>query len=282
MKYLGKSEKFVEELGQKAILLPGWAQGQATDWIEEDVIRAKILMDYGVMKDWLPGRKYDVLYCRVEPNIADLGPATKRAAAMKERMLTWILGRGMSVDLTIAEVRPAMRYRMIHREHEDEYSAQGFQTLLGLLSRRKVRTLYIESRDRLNIGNSWFMIEDICKIGKCEIVVMNSVWPTAEMRAEAKGWMADVLLWYKVMSGEIDNSSIADTFLKGYDQKLTLKLTSKVDAKLTQVVKVKRQKKKKWENIPAKQRVIDLADCWDTTDILKARENIGLPSSSPD
>lgn len=282
MKYLSCTEKTVEKLGQEAMLRPGWAvhggsETTATDWFDEDVVRYKILSDYGVTKDWTLGRKYDILYCRTEPNISDLPPASVRVDEQKERMLTWIQGRGMDVDLVIKEVRPVMRYREYGRTDNSEIDPSGLQTLLGMLSARKVRTLYIESRDRFNIGSSWFLIEDLCKTGKCEIVVMNSVFPTDEMRAEAKGWMTDVLMYYKMMNGELKDQAIIDTFMKGFDSKLTFKMMYKVDAKLTQVVKNKRIKRKMWEKLPAKMRILDLDDCWDNEDIYKSRARLGLP-----
>jgi len=283
-RYLGKNELFLIEMAKKAFILPGWANHEQNqgEWLDDDVIRVKVLLDYGVINDWTPGQKMDVLYCRTEPGIEGLSPASKRVDEQKERMLNWILGREMQVDLVLKETRPVMRYRELGINLNDENNPSAFQCLMGLLSRRKVRTLYIESRDRISIGSSWYIIEDLCKIGKCEIIVMNSIWPTDEMRAEAFGWMQDMLLWYKMMTGEVKTQSVIDTYMKGFDPRQTLKYINKIDAKYSQVQKAKRLKVKKWMKLPAKQRVLDLDDCWDEEDIYKARQRLGLPSPDRD
>lgn len=282
MDFLKIRENTVLDLARQGFLRPGWAcyDGGGNDWFADDVLRYQTIKDYGVTKDWVWAPRYKVLYCRAEPHVQDLGPAIQRLEAQKDRMLTWIHGRGMECDLVIKEVRPLYRYR---DPSFDDTDTSGWQALLGLLSERRVATLYIESRDRLSVGPAWNIIEMLVKTGKCEIVVMNNTWPTEEMKAEAKLWMTDVLLLYKVLAGEIRKQSVVDTFIKGFDPIATMKLVHKVDAKLAQVRKTKNYRNTQWMRIPAKARVMDLDDCFDTKDIYQSRMKLGLPSTeSPD
>jgi len=273
---LGKNAEWINARCREGLILPGIVRGLNSDWLDEDINRMKLILDYGVLKDFKHGQKYNVLYCRSEPNVEGLAPATQRVEEQRDRMLKWMLGRGYEADLVIRDVRPVMRYRTVATTvHEDE--PVSFQALLGLISSRKVRTLYIESIDRFQIGG-WMMVEDLAKMCGAEIVVMNRIYPTEEMKAEAKYWMADLLTYYKVMSGELRSQNITDMFLKGYDPKLTVRMVQRVAAKMAQVVKTKRLRSKKWLTVPYDRRIVDLEECWDETDIWKARKDLGLGS----
>lgn len=277
MDYLGKNERFIEDLAKKVILRPGWAvrEGAGQDWVEDDVIRAKIFMDYGVLDHWVYAARYNVLYCRAEPHVDGLDSAIQRVAQQKERMMTWIQGREHEVDLVIKEVRPVMRYRDMAAT-SGEANPTGLQALLGLINQRRIKTLFIESRDRICIGAPWFLMEDLLKLAKTEVVVMNSVWPTKEMRQESFAWMQDILLVHKVLAGDIDNQSIYNTFMKGFDPRPTARIVHKIDAKMAQVSKTKKLRKNAWQKLPTKQRILDLEECWDYEDIWKARKRLGM------
>ena len=258
--YLNKSKPWLYSMARKGKLRHHVGPDSNTDWDDDDVMRMKVLLDYGVEHAWDWAKQYTVIYCRAEP-AEDLRPASKRLIDQKERMVRFSQGRGLDADLILAEVRPVLRFGMMSADQAAAAPPTALQSLYGLIGQRKVRTLIIETRDRLAAVESWLAYEGLLRAyGVHEIVVANSVWPTQEQRSEAKSWMADLLVRYKVLAGEIRDQRTVDTFMKGFDPKATFLAAAKIEARLTQREKAK--KRPQWSKLPPEKRVLDLDDCW--------------------
>ena len=258
MEYLGKDRRFLENQSKLGKLLPV-KKGNSIDWLDQDIFRLKILLDYSVLKEWNWAQTYTVVYCRTEPT-EGMPHASRRLEAQKQRMLGYASGRGLAPDLIIGEVRPVLRYGSLASSKSDPNTPIGLQTLFGLIASRKITRLIIETRDRLCALDSWTAFETLLACSGCEIEVVHNIWPSKEQRDEARGWMQDILYRYKVMVGEITDPSTMDLYMKGFDPKLTFLAACKVEAKLLQ--EEKREKIPRWSNTIKTRRVLDLDECW--------------------
>jgi hypothetical protein len=269
--YLKCTSPMLYKLRDRAVLLSRTTKDGDTEWVDEDVIRWKILKDEGVHLDWEKNhgwaRQYDVLYCRTEP-VDEYGSAAERARAQKARMLRYCEGREINVDVVLTEVRPVCRHHVYYNTDSD-VKPTAMYSLLGLLGHNKVRTLIVETRDRLVAIDSWpwfeIFLRNLC--GVKDIHVANTTWPTEEQRMEAKGWMTDALTFYKVMSGDVSDQGVLDTFMKGYDPKATFKAMARVEAMILKNEKEARKRARQAraggprpKKEPIDRRVMDIDD----------------------
>lgn len=159
--------------------------------------------------DTVPART--VIYARVEPT-EGLAPPAQRLAEQKERLLVWAEAKGIKIDLVLGESR-----RSNHFYHTGHDSSACLATLIQMIVERQLTKLIIESRDRLVVGVSWEFFHLLCQRHGVEVLVVNSIWPTAEFRAESKNWLTDALTLYKIMNGEISDKTMLENFMAGVD-----------------------------------------------------------------
>jgi predicted site-specific integrase-resolvase len=190
-----------------------------TDWDDHEV--------YSVV-GLNPKDQVNVVYCRTEPTDSRSSTTESRLAEQKDRVLKFCEKRGIQVDVVIEEVRKVNRVRNSQGD-----PAAGWAALLGLLAERRVKTLILESRDRLNVGSSWEMMEWFFQqVLGTEIFVINQTVLTTESREEAKYWVADALQVYKVSVGEIRDKHLIAQFVGGPDAGMARTAVKRLDQKL--------------------------------------------------
>jgi predicted site-specific integrase-resolvase len=200
-----------------------------------------------------PAGQINVVYARTESLGGSSRPAEERLEEQKARLLQYCQSYGVRVDLVIGEVRRANRIR-----YKDGSPAGGFSALMGLISERRIRTLIIESRDRICVGSSWEMFEWILKsICGIDIIVLNKVHVTKESREESKFWIADMLQIHKAMVGEIKDKQVLQQFWGGPDVKLAKNAVRKLDEALRQR---KRLEHATGQEVRVKKQPVDLDD----------------------
>lgn len=218
--------------------------GGRTEWNDQDVY---------TLAGMDPAAQLNVVYARTEPIPGGTTEsAEKRLETQKQRLLSMCEARKIPVDMVIGEVRRVNQIRDPHRD-----PARGFNALMALLQERRVKTLIIESRDRISVGASWEMIEWIIKsMCGCEIIIMNKFHVTMESREESKLWIADMLQVHKIMVGEMKDPKTIKQFLGGPDIRTVKSVTQAMDKKLREAKRVERDQGKPG----LKKKIVDLDD----------------------
>jgi predicted site-specific integrase-resolvase len=224
----GRIRKFVNPRGR-------------TEWNDQDVY---------TLAGMDPAAQMNVVYARTEPIPGGTTEsAEKRLETQKQRVLAMCEARKIPVDMVIGEVRK------VNRLHDGRGPAVGFNALMGLLQEKRVKTLIIESRDRISVGASWEMMEWFMKsMCGCEVLVLNKYHVTTESREESKLWIADMLQVHKVMIGEMRDAKIVKQFLGGPDVKTIDSVTKKLDKRLREAKRAERDLGKPG----IKKKIVDL------------------------
>ena len=225
----GRLRKFVNPRGR-------------TEWNDQDVY---------TLAGMDPAAQMNVVYCRTEPIPGGTTEsAEKRLETQKQRLLAMCEARQIPVDMVIAEVRRVNQIRDPHRD-----PARGFNALMGLLQEKRIKTLIIESRDRISVGSSWEMMEWFIKsLCGCEVLVLNKYHVTTESREESKLWIADMLQIHKIMVGEMKDQKVIRNFLGGPDPRTVTSVTKALDKKLREAKRVERDKGRPG----IKKKIVDL------------------------
>jgi len=206
------------------------------DWNDEDVY---------ALAGFNPKTQVNVIYARTEPldrdsvvHKGDYGviSAETRLEQQKERLQDYCKARGIQVDVVIGEVRRVNRVRYVNG-----VPTPGWNALMGLLLDRRVRTLIIESRDRISVGASWEMLEWMLKsVCGIEVIVVNKTLVTTESREESKYWIADMLQVHKAMTGELKDKRLLEQFVGGPDLGVSLQAVKRLDEKLREKLAAER------------------------------------------
>lgn len=175
-----------------------------------------------------PKAQVTVVYARTEPLGRNTVSAEDRLEQQKQRLLMYCGVRDIQVDVVIGEVRRVNRIR-----HQDGVPCSGFNALMGLIGQRRVKTLVIESRDRISVGSSWEMFEWVMKsLCGVEVLVVNQTVVTTESREESKFWIADMLQVHKIMVGEIKDKYTIEQFMGGPDVGMARDAVKRLDQRL--------------------------------------------------
>lgn len=229
-----------------------------TEWNDHDVLTAA---------GFDPAGQLNVLYARVDPGRITTESAEVRLENQKERLLRYCQREGIRADLILGDARKVNR--LMDRKGN---ASVGFNTLMGLLSEKRVGRLIIDTPDRLVVGTSWAMFElFITSICGCEIVVLNRQLVTTESKEESKSWLQDMLTMHKVLTGEVKDPALEREFACGLDQKMTIHQVQEYE-------KRERTRRRNERDGTAKvgkgySRPIDLSDVFDGEDSGKAYQS---------
>lgn len=208
---LNCGRKKLNRAHNRGILRKETVRGRAV-WNREDVQR---------LAGFDPETQLTVVYARTAP-VRTGDDAVTRLEAQVGRLISFCDSRGWQPDLVIKEVRHVNRLEDIHG------SGNGAAALFGLVAKRRLRRLVIETPDRLMVGSSWDLLRTLLAFQGTELVIVNRVAVTTESRAESYAWLQDMAIMHKVLVGEIRDKKIESAFFQGQDKATAAHVTEAV------------------------------------------------------